>query len=456
MVHDSLDALAVDRRVVFDEHGVRYDLVKSLGHGGQGEVWRTTDRRHIVKLLFAEGTAEQIRRQLARVRRLDLGDAHVARPIALLRAPSVGYVAKFLADMHPASDLLAPPRGEEVTRWFLSRGGLRRRLRLLAHAGESLSALHGRGLAYVDLSASNVFVSADDGFDEAWLIDLDNLRYESDATGAVYTLGFGAPEFVSGRAGPTSLSDSWAFAVLVHWVLRLVHPFIGDYVSEGDASLEEEAFAARLPWIEHAQDECNRTSMGIPWTVTMGPRLQKLARDTFESEGHPASKRPSISAWVERLHAAADRTLCCHACGGTYLANASQCPWCDAERQRFVHLALHRWEPGHGVVPMTAPDAVVVSKGETRPLPCRITDALSGLRGRAVAGTVAWRERGLFVIPAEGSKWWVAERDALPARSGREISPSGVTLPTRGSGARLHFGPLDQPHRVALLSEVAS
>lgn len=440
-----------DNHVIFDEQGARYELRALLGRGGQGEVWRTADGRRVIKKVFRRGAAESLRRQLAFVRRLDLSGLHVARPIALLRAPHVGYAAEFLDEMAPLASLLAPPRSASPARWYLDTGGLRRRLRLLAHTGETLASLHARGLVYCDLSPANVFVSADVAHAEAWLIDLDNLRHDSVPSSAIYTPGYGAPEVLDGRRGSTSLSDAWSFAVLVIQTLRLVHPFVGDLVADGDADLEVEAFAAKLPWIEHATDDRNRATAGVPREHVVSERLLELARRAFESPRHDVALRPSVSAWVERLHAAADQTLRCNGCLGTFFATAPQCPWCERPREHFVRGIVRRWEPGHGVVMDEAVKPVarlVVSRADSVELTARLTDGRSGLGARAVTGTLAWRERGVFVRTARGTQWFTSDPTA-PTKPARPLPVQGITLPTDGEGWRIHFGPLDAPHRVA-------
>jgi DNA-binding helix-hairpin-helix protein with protein kinase domain len=444
--------------VVYDVNGASHELRDVIGEGGQGRVWRTTDGRRIVKCLFAAGAPETLRRRLAFVRGLDLAGLHVARPIALLRAPAVGYVAEFLADMVAARTLQAPPRSASLTGWYLATGGLRRRLRLLAHAGETLAALHALGLAYGDLSPANVFVSASVDHHEAWLIDLDNLRHDSVSSETVATPGYGAPELISGRRGATSLSDAWAFAVLVHQTLRLVHPFVGDLVAEGEPELEEDAFAARLPWIEHSTEDHNRATGGLPREVVFNDRLLELARRTFESPGHAPTGRPSVSAWVDRLHSAADQTLRCRECAGTYFAAAEACPWCDRPRDRFVRVIVRRWEPGRGVVGSDVQPPVarlMVGDREIVDLSARITEGRAGPRARASQGAIARRERGLFVQSAPGVTWFTAPTKAPPTEGARVLPERGATLPTEGDGWRLHFGPLDEPHRVAIVREVA-
>jgi hypothetical protein len=209
-------------------------------------VWLAEGGRSIVKLLRPGADAEVLRRQFAFVRRLDLGGLHVAKPIAVLKKPHVGYVAEFLGDMVSIKTLLEAP-SKDLVRWHIDTGSLRRRLRLLAHAGEALLGLHAKGVVYADVSHNNVFVSEPVGAVESWLIDLDNLSHESDPRRAIYTPGYGAPEVVAGTSGCTSLSDAWAFAVLAWHTLTLHHPFIGDLVNDGEPELEDASLRGPPP-----------------------------------------------------------------------------------------------------------------------------------------------------------------------------------------------------------------
>lgn len=440
---------------VYDDQGVAYELSRSLGRGGQGEVWRTADGRRVVKRLFSKANAERIRRQIAYVRRLDLDALHVARPIALLREPDVGYVAEFLSDMEPLRNLLTPSRGEKLGPWYLATGGLRRRLKLLAHAGETLVALHGMGLAYGDLSPTNVFVSDDSANVESWLIDLDNLTHESIPSRAVFTPGYGAPEVLDGTHGVTSLSDAWSFATLVVYTLRLVHPFLGDMVEDGEPELEEEAMAARLPWIDHEVDPRNRSSRGIPSPFVLTKRLLELARRTFEPPRHPPAMRPGVGTWVDRLHDAADRTRQCAACQGTCFASRRACPWCEHVEPRSVSVEIHRWEPGRGLASSVAPVGMIaLATNESRALDARICEVESGIRGRVRRGILRVCEGGMHVLPDPGTHWFCSSSDDERGVRAQEITARGKTLSTGAKGWRLHFGSIEKAHRVATFQEV--
>lgn len=432
---------------VVDESGAVHKLAKKIGAGGQGEVWLAEGGRRIVKLLHLGANAEMLRRQFAFVRRLDLGGLHVAKPIAVLKKPFVGYVAEFLGDMQPIKALMEAP-SKDLVRWHIDTGSLRRRLRLLSHAGEALLGLHARGVVYADVSHNNVFISQPINAVEAWLIDLDNLRYESDPCRAIYTLGYGAPEVVARTSGCTSLSDAWAFAVLVWHTLTLTHPFVGDLVNDGEPELEEEAFAGRLPWVGHSTNERNRCSTGLPADLVLARRLLDLARRTFEEGVTDRKRRTSISDWVERLHAAADQTVRCSDCGGTYFVTASKCPWCDEPRPSVTPVRLVRWQPDKGLVETARPLGQLPLSAEGLVLPRRVTEGLTGVAARAPHVELAPVQRGISVRAHPGCMAWVAPIDKAKEER-HEVSERDRIIPP--SGWMVFFEEPDKPQRVAVI-----
>ena len=326
--------------MVTDVRGGEHYLKKLLGKGGQGGVYSTRNPDLVVKFVAesAHETREQLEKKLLHVRLLRgkvpmLADLPVAMPLEMLRAPHIGYVMRLLSGMTPIAHMIhCPPEVESPPQWYLQAGGLRRRLRLLAHVAEVLAGLHALSLVYVDTSDNNVFVSEEIGGDAAWLIDADNLAFETrPGTNFLATPWF--PRLRSSGSVPrTTLSDAFSFAVLAFMTLTLGHPLRGDLVYEGDEDVEKKAFAGKLPWIDHPDDASNRSTRTFPREIVLTKRLADLAHRCFGPGLNDPLQRPRGGLWAEALHAAADITVKCSQCEATYYVWHTRCDWCDTPR----------------------------------------------------------------------------------------------------------------------------
>ena len=475
---------------VVDEDGNVHHLLKQpLGRGGQGVVLRTRSPHIAVKLLGAvpepkpekdarsaqklwnqltdaKGMAldaddkkqTALRRRLEDVRTLPLPRLHLAQPLSVLR-DHVGYTMRLLTGMVPMRSLIAEPGEPNLAQFYQSTGGVGRRLELLAKTAGLLARLHAVPLVYADVSPNNVFISEATDADEVWLIDLDNLDFLSASAPGIFTPGFGAPEVVTGRGGVSTLSDSYAFAVLAFWVLAQVHPFLGDYVEEGgwddDGAEDREqlAFRGELPWIEDTSDDSNRTSKGIARHLVLSKPVRELFRRTFEGGRKDRELRPSMNEWADVLRRAADRVVSCKSCGSSFDVTAGSCQFCTASpRPSFIHMQVNRWDPEiddagasavstravwHKMLDMTKDSVVlrhvvepVLSDAEDQPV-LRVRVLKSGIALEALSNNE------IHVV--------------LGGRTQRLGAELKLPLPKTGSEAFLHFGPLDRPHRMAVL-----
>ncbi|TXH14775.1 MAG: serine/threonine protein kinase, partial [Gammaproteobacteria bacterium] len=239
----------------------------------------------------------------------------------------------------------------------------RRRLRALAKCATILARLHNAGMVYGDISPNNAFIGEGDPPD-VWLIDADNMRPEFLSGGvSVYTPGYGAPEVVQGRDQSRPRTDCWAFAVMAFKLLALCHPFIGNKVlqtgdddggwdaepqARGDsvpASMEDQAYAGYLPFVDDENDESNKGTGGLPRVLVTTPGLRRLFQATFGAgREHPPS-RPAMAFWALELTKAADHALDCPECGMSYFADDhGSCPYCGSERPAFIRIQTPRWE----------------------------------------------------------------------------------------------------------------
>lgn len=324
---------------VMDISGHTYVLTEKLGKGGQGVVWKTDNPKVLIKGFTAKDQAQRERwlEQIAWLMRQDLAALNIARPLALLRAPRAGYVLELMDGLIPLTRLLESFAVDGVDGYLL-RGGLARRVQLLMKLASTLSLLHSRGMAFGDLSPDNIYVSAETEHAELWLIDCDNISFESQPCRALYTPDYGAPELVRGQADFSTLTDIWSFAVIAYQLLTGNHPFKGDMVSSGEPALEEQALRGDLPWIDHSEDRSNATECGIALGTVATGKLAQLFALCFEQGLTEPTERPSMACWLEALHQVNERMVHCQACTSSYLFNREcSCSFCGtALAENFV------------------------------------------------------------------------------------------------------------------------
>ncbi|CAM5719423.1 protein kinase domain-containing protein [Streptomyces californicus] len=447
--------------VVSTENSQSIELTRRLGAGGQGEVWEASGGRVAVKILRSRDAvaAQRLAERLRTVRLLDLDEMPLARPLSLLAPPYLGYTMLMLADMAALQHLVKQPSGAgDLAEWYATTGGLRRRLRLLGRLAGALAELHARGFCYGDPSLVNVMVSDSLEHEQVFLIDVDNIAVVSEVRdGAYVTPGYAAPEVVTGRRGVSSLSDAFAFAVMAFETLSIQHPFIGDLVHDGEPELEERAFVGGIPWVDHGSDQANRSSFGLPRRHTLTPGLRALAARTFEGGLADPIGRPTVGEWRTKLFEAADLTLTCEGCRGSFYGSEPACPWCrNPPPPALVARVLTQVPPnksGEQLIARTR-QAVLLQREMAASISKRTaTGSVIGgelsvvtlLFDRTGQLTVRNRwDRPTWVVGPGGGPW-------LPVEPGQESAIPGLA---KGAIWELHFDAQHTPHRLLRFSRL--
>lgn len=342
-------------RTVLDQHGQSYELTGRIGEGGQGIVCTTNYPNVLVKVSRAT-TEEKQNSWTSKIRALmrqPLEGLPIAHPQALITQPQPGYVMELMDGLTPMTELMQVATdalmSDEGLSGYVKTGGLWRRLKMLARLARVLADLHGRGLAYGDLSPANVFVSQSLEYAEVWLIDADNVASQSrDGQQGVFTPDYGAPEILRGESGINTLTDSWSFAIMAYRILTLVHPLKGDVVLEGEPEREEAALRGELPWVDHPVDRSNALSIGLPREITLNAPLRGLFERCFNAGLNNPGDRPSLNEWADTFEAATGHCDQCESCGSTFFYTSKHiCPFCDhaQDTNRTILLQEYRYMP---------------------------------------------------------------------------------------------------------------
>lgn len=235
---------------------------------------------------------------------------------------------------------------------YIATGGKRRRLLAYYKAACLFSQLHSRGLVFSDFSPKNIFLSFDFQFDQVWLIDADNLNYQSITWNQVgfLTSGFVAPEVALGQEGCSMYSDIYSFAVALFLQLTGTHPFKGaQFEGEEDLDDEQEALygpmdeygevanklldVGMFPWILDKEDDRNVWPTEIESSLLLSPKILGEFQKVFSKKGKEKNlSRQRATEWAWILAEEMDTSACCPYCHmDFYLQGGDEvaCPWCD-------------------------------------------------------------------------------------------------------------------------------
>lgn len=376
------------KHLVVDQYGNQFEITSELARGGQGVVYRTTDADLAIKQpLGPNGRPDanaSLQDEFARIRCLPIPERlPISLPVSILKSEP-GYVMTLLNEMKPFGSFYINGEDREgmkhqpIPHWldgakredaeplmfYANTGSSRRRHYALYKCASILARLHMAGLVYGDISPNNVFIAEGEPC-EVWLIDADNLRFETQSGGpSVYSPHYGAPEIVRGVDSSRPYSDIWAFSIMAFEMLVLEHPFIGravldpdddeggwdsdDWDDEPDAGdkpsdLDDQAYMGFLPFIDDELDDSNEGMTGLPRELMMTPFLRKLFQETLGIGREKYWRRSSMMLWALGFAQAHDSMLVCPDCHMSYFSNLEECPFCGRKHPGFAHLKTPDW-----------------------------------------------------------------------------------------------------------------
>ncbi len=335
-------------RIVYDEYGNKYTLTEQIGEGGQGAVYRVNQGagRNLAIKIRKDETGEGIlkdekayvstMRMVRRIMALPMID-QIAFPIAMLQKPCCGYVMRFMDRLVPVAKYMVPEAtsGEEMLKeYFEAKGGLEKKIRMLDNLARVLRQLHNHGIVYGDLSPGNIFVSRDDMEYQAWLIDIDNLRYESDNNICIGTPRYMAPEIFNGTRN-TMASDCYSFALIAFECLTWSKPFNGTIIYEEPdddfgACPEDLMDSGDIPYIFEGSPR-NQPVTGFQKNIRLliTDELYDLFMRTFSEEGRKNPfRRPGMNEWARAFSNASASLVRCR---GKHMHTGGTCLLCKAK-----------------------------------------------------------------------------------------------------------------------------
>ena len=215
-----------------------YEIVRAIGAGGMGVVYRAKDTR-LDRQVAIKVLTEELRADADRLRRFE----QEARTIGALNHPNLVT----LHDVGRASDLpylVTELLDGKPLRGKLADGKLAPRdaIRIASEIARGLAAAHGAGIVHRDIKPENIFVTADD---RVKILDFGIAKLRKDdgtdlgsaatlgptsATGTgvvIGTPGYMAPEQLAGGE-VDARTDVFALGVVLYEMLAGKRPFAAD------------------------------------------------------------------------------------------------------------------------------------------------------------------------------------------------------------------------------------
>ena len=312
----------------------RLSLGKSIGKGGEGEVFAITGRPgKAVKIYSQAIRAHRERKVRAMVNRaLSEQTKLVAYPAAIAtdsRGSFLGFVMPLVAAHRPLHELYSPKSRQN----YFPNADYRFLVRAALNVAKAVGSVHASGCIIGDLNHSGVLVSQEATIA---LIDADSFQFRAGTE--VFKCAVGVADFTPPELHGLNLSkvertlshDNFGLAVAIfHLLFMGRHPYAGKYngpdISLGEA-IAQNRFAFSLARRSETRTEPPPNSL----TLDLFP---DPLRQTFERAfGISPDARPSATDWVNRLTQLEGSLNHCSKARTHYFPRNSQgCAWCNIE-----------------------------------------------------------------------------------------------------------------------------
>ncbi len=310
-----------------------YAIGKSMGRGGEGEVFEITNDDRILAKVYHERLSPQKEEKLRRMVGLwsEQKEQYIAWPIDFCKDPATGkqaIIIKRLINCVPLHQIISPMDRKklfpEKSYSFL--------IHIARNLAIALHKIHEQGLVVGDVNEGNILVNRQ-GL--VFFIDCDSFQLKHGDQHFPCEVGvprYTPPEILNAgsfkNAARSFNTDNFSLAVLLFQILFLgKHPFAGAPVGNGvgiddeETAIRERQFAYSL----RNNDKKICPPKGSLPITTLPKKIVLCFHESFEG----SEKRPSAAEWAVNLDGLSKslstcQTLKTHA----FPSHVHECPWC--------------------------------------------------------------------------------------------------------------------------------
>ncbi len=326
-------------------NGIKYQLIKRLGKGGQAEVWKAqnTNTKEFFAYKEYKHNTNNVKANIEDL--IKIGKFHdkdgnpvddVVLPISVIECDgdSFGYIME-LVDLQDFTVVKKAWCGK-----YPSCKAICKIIQNFARVFETLHTTYG--MCYKDVNEGNIFFNPQNG--DIRIIDNDNIGYADKFT-IKGTNGYMAPEVVLGDK-PDTRSDMFSFAVFVYRLLVGGFPFEGPYTEQycvKNNVLPNDArkviFGKNALFVWHPTKKQNSiensTDPQIRGQVEYWKKLPDSVKDMFIStfatnlSKDRRAERTTDVDWKEKFAEIEKNLIKCPHCGKITFSESAQCFECS-------------------------------------------------------------------------------------------------------------------------------
>lgn len=340
-------------KTFFDRQRNKYRPISEIDSGRNWVEMRTEDGNLLVMFNDLENPKYQQHRLewLMAIRDRSELNSILAFPTAILtglKRSEVGYVA-ILENDCTLNYYIHPPKGEKLFRWYCDKtGGITYRLKIAYSIANAIQRVHSEGYCLVDLSPNHTYLQPYNTEKEQLpIIQFSGIDKISSYTYPPITAGadrYCDPLVYLKRAGVSSASDTYSFAIMLFEMLTACHPFVGEDSEHMDS--QELSAAINSGTLDYIGDTKSNYNEDFEYTQIFLPEdLSELFQQMFVDGRFNASARPTLEVFKAAIIRSLRKVIKCDhkGCEREYPFNADNiCPFCDCHTKRVLVARVHK------------------------------------------------------------------------------------------------------------------